>query len=143
MNGLADRIRELMDSFKIKEGYHSNQDCIFGTIKRSEFYGFVLGYAFGTIYRGLFDVSDNMMPVILAALGFLIGIWYDRKFCIVPDDPPPTDDADSIDGSDEPDVLDGSDGSDGSDSLDGSAETVGSDSFDGSDGPVPGASEKE
>ena len=142
MNGLADRIRELMDSFKIKEGYHSNQDCIFGTIKRSEFYGFVLGYAFGTIYRGLFDVSDNMMPVILAALGFLIGIWYDRKFCIVPDDPP-ADDADSIDGSDEPDVLDGSDGSDGSDSLDGSAETVGSDSLDGSDGPVPEFSEKE
>lgn len=70
----------------MKPGYHSTQEKIYG-IKRSEFYGFVLGYATGTILRGIFNLKDNTAAIICAAIGVLIGIWWDRKYCMAKDEP--------------------------------------------------------
>ena len=69
----------------MKKGYHSTQDKVYGKIARSEFYGFVLGYAVGTILRGIFKLDSNTVPQIKAGIGLLIGIWYDRKYFMVKD----------------------------------------------------------
>lgn len=69
----------------MKEGYHSTQEKVYGKIPRSEFYGFVLGYAVGTILRGIFNLQSSTLAIILAAIGVGIGIWYDRKYFMVKD----------------------------------------------------------
>ena len=70
----------------MKPGYQSTQSKIYGTIPRSEFYGFVLGYAVGTILRGIFNLQDTILQLALAAVGLLIGIWVDRKYFMVKDE---------------------------------------------------------
>ncbi len=70
---------------RMKEGYHSTQEKVYGKIPRSEFYGFVLGYAVGTILRGIFNLQSSTLAIILAAIGVGIGIWYDRKYFMVKD----------------------------------------------------------
>ena len=69
----------------MKEGYHSTQEKVYGKIPRSEFYGFVLGYAVGTILRGIFNLQSSTLAIILSAIGVGIGIWYDRKYFMVKD----------------------------------------------------------
>lgn len=71
----------------MKPGYHSRQSKIYGTIPRSEFYGFVLGYAAGTILRGIFNLNDTILQIAMAAVGLVIGIWVDRKYFMVKDEP--------------------------------------------------------
>ena len=72
----------------MRKGYHSIQGKFLGTIPRSEFYGFALGYGFGTVLRGVFSLpSDTIVPIVLAAVGLAVGIWVDRKYYTVKDEP--------------------------------------------------------
>lgn len=71
----------------MKRGYHSTQSKIYGNIPRSEFYGFVLGYAVGTIIRGIFGLNSNGLQLLLAVIGLGIGVWVDRKYFMEKDEP--------------------------------------------------------
>lgn len=71
----------------MKPGYHSTQSKMYNRIPRSEFYGFVLGYAVGTIIRGVFNLQSNTLQLGLAVIGLGIGVWWDRKFYMVKDEP--------------------------------------------------------
>lgn len=71
----------------MKPGYHSTQSKMYNKIPRSEFYGFVLGYAVGTIIRGVFGLQSNTLQLGLAVIGLGIGVWWDRKFYMVKDEP--------------------------------------------------------
>lgn len=71
----------------MKPGYHSTQSKMYNKIPRSEFYGFVLGYAVGTIIRGVFNLQSNTLQLLLAVIGLGIGVWVDRKYFMVKDEP--------------------------------------------------------
>lgn len=71
----------------MKPGYHSTQSKMYNKIPRSEFYGFVLGYAVGTIIRGIFNLQSNTLQLALAVIGLGIGVWVDRKYFMVKDEP--------------------------------------------------------
>ena len=76
-----------------KNGYHSTQRTIYGKVPASEFYGFVLGIAFGYIIGALINMSGVMVvnhsdiAIILCIVGVGIGCWYDQKYYMVKDDP--------------------------------------------------------
>lgn len=76
-----------------KNGYHSTQRTIYGKVPASEFYGFVLGIAFGYIIGALINMSGVMtvnhsdIAIILCIVGVAIGWWYDQKYYMVKDDP--------------------------------------------------------
>jgi hypothetical protein len=76
-----------------KNGYHSTQRTIYGKVPASEFYGFVLGIAFGYIIGALINMSGVMVvnhsdiAIILCIVGVAIGWWYDQKYYMVKDDP--------------------------------------------------------
>ena len=73
-----------------KKGYHSTQRLYFNTIPRSEFYGFVLGYAVGIILQGLFGVESgfwDIFKLVLTAVGFMIGYYIDLKYFQEKDEP--------------------------------------------------------
>ena len=76
-----------------KNGYHSTQRTIYGKVPASEFYGFVLGIAFGYIIGALINMSGVMVvnhsdiAIILCIVGVGIGWWYDQKYYMVKDDP--------------------------------------------------------
>lgn len=76
-----------------KNGYHSTQRTIYGKVPASEFYGFVLGIAFGYIIGALINMSGVMtvnhsdIAIILCIVGVGIGWWYDQKYYMVKDDP--------------------------------------------------------
>lgn len=72
----------------MKEGYHSTQRKIWGTVPASEFYGFLLGYGTAMIIKGLLRLDNTFLPLLCGAAGALIGMWVDRKFYMVKDDPP-------------------------------------------------------
>ena len=62
-----------------KNGYHSTQRTIYGKVPASEFYGFVLGIAFGYIIGALINMSGVMVvnhsdiAIILCIVGFRRG----------------------------------------------------------------------
>ena len=76
-----------------KNGYHSTQRTIYGKVPASEFYGFVLGIAFGYIIGALINMSGVMVvnhsdiAIILCIVGVAIGWWYEQKYYIDKDDP--------------------------------------------------------
>lgn len=76
-----------------KNGYHSTQRTIYGKVPASEFYGFVLGIAFGYIIGALINMSGVMtvnhsdIAIILCIVGVGIGWWYDQKYYMVKDEP--------------------------------------------------------
>lgn len=76
-----------------KNGYHSTQRTIYGKVPASEFYGFVLGIAFGYIIGALINMSGVMVvnhsdiAIILCIVGVAIGWWYDQKYYMVKDEP--------------------------------------------------------
>ena len=70
-----------------KNGYHSTQKKYFGTIPRSEFYGFVLGYAFGLILCGALRIESQIPQLLIAAAGLGIGYFIDKKYFQEPDEP--------------------------------------------------------
>lgn len=78
-----------------KKGYHSTQPKAFGTIPKSEFYGFVLGYATGMIIKGLFRLETQYILIVLALIGLGIGVWVDRKYFMVKDEPSEDQDPDA------------------------------------------------
>ncbi len=79
-----------------KNGYHSTQDVVYRKIPKSEFYGFVVGFALGMILRGLinlsglFEVNDNYISYVLCMVGLAIGWWVDQKYYMVKDEPEET-----------------------------------------------------
>lgn len=66
---------------------HSTQRKYFGTIPRSEFYGFVLGYALGLIISGLLRLDSQFQYILFALVGFGIGYYIDKKYYQEPDEP--------------------------------------------------------
>ena len=74
----------------MKRGYHSTQSRIYG-IPRSEFYGFLLGYAAGLLLSGALKLAFRLdlspLPLVLAAVGALIGVLVDRKYFQEKDEP--------------------------------------------------------
>ena len=58
---------------------HSTQRKYFGTIPRSEFYGFVLGYALGLIISGLLRLDSQFQHILFALVGFGIGYYIDKN----------------------------------------------------------------
>lgn len=76
---------------------HSTQRKYFGTIPRSEFYGFVLGYALGLIISGLLRLDSQFQHILFALVGFGIGYYIDKKYYQEPDEPDNTDEPGSTD----------------------------------------------
>ena len=75
---------------------HSTQRKYFGTIPRSEFYGFVLGYSFGLIISGLLRLDSQFQHILFALVGFGIGYYIDKKYYQEPDEPGDPDDNDEL-----------------------------------------------
>ena len=69
-----------------KQGTHSTQKKYFGTIARSEFYGFVLGYAFGLILSGALRLETQYQTFLCALVGLGIGYFIDMKYFREPDE---------------------------------------------------------
>lgn len=70
-----------------KKGTHSTQKKYFNTIPRSEFYGFVLGYAIGLIVCGALRIETQIPQLAMALIGFGIGYYIDKKYFQEPDEP--------------------------------------------------------
>ena len=70
-----------------KKGTHSTQKKYFNTIPRSEFYGFVLGYAIGLIVCGALKIESQIPQLAMALIGFGIGYYIDKKYFQEPDEP--------------------------------------------------------
>lgn len=70
-----------------KKGTHSTQKKYFGTVPRSEFYGFVLGYAIGLILTGALHLESQFQTLLCAVAGLGIGYYIDRKYYQEPDEP--------------------------------------------------------
>lgn len=65
----------------MKQGYHSTQNKMFGTIPMSEWRGLVVGFAVGLILSELLpQESSVVVQLIGAAGGFAVGWWYDGKY---------------------------------------------------------------
>jgi hypothetical protein len=73
-----------------KKGTHSTQKKYFNTIPRSEFYGFVLGYAIGLIVCGALKIESQIPQLAMALIGFGIGYFIDKKYFQEPDEPDET-----------------------------------------------------
>lgn len=69
-----------------KKGTHSTQKKYFNTIPRSEFYGFVLGYAIGLIVCGALKIESQIPQLAMALIGFGIGYFIDKKYFQEPDE---------------------------------------------------------
>ena len=90
---------------------HSTQRKYFGTIPRSEFYGFVLGYALVLIISGLLRLDSQFQHILFALVGFGIGYYIDKKYYQEPDEPDEPDNTDVLGSTDEPaDSADGTTG---------------------------------
>lgn len=72
---------------KDKVKTHSTQRKYFGTIPRSEFYGFVLGYALGLFITGALRLNSQFQEIIFAGIGLAIGYYIDKKYFQEPDEP--------------------------------------------------------
>ena len=70
-----------------KRKTHSTQRKYFNTIPRSEFYGFVLGYALGLIDCGALRLDTQIPQIALAAVGLGIGYYIDIKYFQAPNEP--------------------------------------------------------
>lgn len=70
-----------------KKGTHSTQKKYFNTIPRSEFYGFVVGYALGLIICGALRIESQIPQLVIAVIGFGIGYFIDKKYFQEPDEP--------------------------------------------------------
>lgn len=70
-----------------KKGTHSTQKKYFNTIPRSEFYGFVLGYAIGLILTGALRIESQIPQLAIAVIGLGIGYFIDKKYFQEPDEP--------------------------------------------------------
>lgn len=70
-----------------KKGTHSTQKKYFNTIPRSEFYGFVLGYAIGLIICGALRIESQIPQLVIAVIGLGIGYYIDKKYFQEPDEP--------------------------------------------------------
>lgn len=78
----------------MKRGYHSTQRKYFGTVPRTVFLGFVLGYAIGLFLSGLFHLDSYVLQIVGLAIGTGIGYWMDGKYYAekdVPVEDPETD----------------------------------------------------
>ena len=64
----------------MKRGYHSPQRKYFGTVPRTAFLGFVLGYAIGLFLTGLFHLDSYILQIIGLVIGTGIGYWLDDKY---------------------------------------------------------------
>ena len=93
---------------KDRPGTHSTQKKYFGTIPRSEFYGFVLGYAVGLFVTGLLRLDSQFQEILFACVGLAIGYWIDKKYFQEPDEPEAADGPDP-EGTEEPEATDGPD----------------------------------
>lgn len=72
----------------MKKGYHSTQTKAFNTIPRSIYLGIILGFGIGMVVSGLFRVERDYIPeIVFAVLGYVIGKWYDDKYCAEKDIP--------------------------------------------------------
>ena len=69
-----------------KKGTHSTQKKYFGTVPRSEFYGFVLGYAIGLILTGALRLESQFQTLLCAVVGLGIGYFIDKKYYQEPDE---------------------------------------------------------
>lgn len=78
-----------------KKKTHSTQKKYFGTIPRSEFYGFVLGYAIGLILSGLLRLESQYQVIVFAAVGLGIGYFIDKKYYQAEDEEEPGDPGDA------------------------------------------------
>lgn len=72
---------------KDKVKTHSTQRKYFGTIPRSEFYGFVLGYAVGLFISGALHLESQYQQIVCAVIGLAIGYYIDKKYFQEPDEP--------------------------------------------------------
>lgn len=83
---------------------HSTQKKYFNTIPRSEFYGFVLGYAFGLIICGALRIESQIPQLAIALAGFGIGYYIDKKYFQEPDEPADPVVEETVSASDDSDV---------------------------------------
>ena len=70
-----------------RKGTHSTQRKYFGTIPRSEFYGFVLGYAIGLLLSAFLRLETQYQQILFALAGLGIGYYIDMKYYREPDEP--------------------------------------------------------
>ena len=83
----------MSDKDKKKVKTHTTQKKYFGTVPRSEFYGFVLGYAIGLIVTAALRLQSQFQEIIFACVGLAIGYYIDKKYFQEPDEPYVEDDA--------------------------------------------------
>ena len=77
----------MSDKDKKKVKTHTTQKKYFGTVPRSEFYGFVLGYAIGLFVTGALRLQSQFQEIIFACVGLAIGYYIDKKYYQEPDEP--------------------------------------------------------
>ena len=77
----------MSDKDKKKVKTHTTQKKYFGTVPRSEFYGFVLGYAIGLIVTAALRLQSQFQEIIFACVGLAIGYYIDKKYYQEPDEP--------------------------------------------------------
>ena len=83
----------MSDKDKKKVKTHTTQKKYFGTVPRSEFYGFVVGYAIGLFVTGALRLQSQFQENIFACVGLAIGYYIDKKYFQEPDEPYVEDDA--------------------------------------------------
>ena len=83
----------MSDKDKKKVKTHTTQKKYFGTVPRSEFYGFVVGYAIGLFVTGALRLQSQFQEIIFACVGLAIGYYIDKKYFQEPDEPYVEDDA--------------------------------------------------
>ena len=77
----------MSDKDKKKVKTHTTQKKYFGTVPRSEFYGFVVGYAIGLFVTGALRLQSQFQEIIFACVGLAIGYYIDKKYFQEPDEP--------------------------------------------------------
>ena len=70
----------MSDKDKKKVKTHTTQKKYFGTVPRSEFYGFVVGYAIGLFVTGALRLQSQFQEIIFACVGLAIGYYIDKKY---------------------------------------------------------------
>lgn len=77
----------MSDKDKKRVKTHTTQKKYFGTVPRSEFYGFVVGYAIGLFVTGALRLQSQFQEIIFACVGLAIGYYIDKKYYQEPDEP--------------------------------------------------------
>ena len=106
-----------------KKGTHSTQKKYFNTIPRSEFYGFVLGYAIGLILTGALRIESQIPQLAIAVIGLGIGYFIDKKYYQEPDEPYKSEGAAEAEDGDEAVEAEESESGEEESGEDGSAES--------------------